>query len=166
MNENNIITLPVVSDVINTDYSEVLDIRSPHNRPFAARVNIHKYRDAIRKYEARLEVSNAIKRATEFIMAMDIIFILFISSGIDAEEQLPIIMKLLCAGMIIALIGALVLHVPSPRLPKGISIIDGRYVIVQNVYPGHNPIIIGRDCVFRDKREVSVIPFEEDERNY
>lgn len=163
MIETNIIDMPISSQVIDADYEVIAFRRRNENGPFAARVNIHKYRDDVRRYENAVRILNGIRKGTEFIMVMDIIFIMFVSSGIDVEEQFPIILKLLGAGMVIALLCALILRIPTPKLPKGVALVNGRYVIVKNVYPGRNPIIIGRDCVFKDRREASVVPYEIDE---
>lgn len=128
------------------------------NEKFKAAINRAGYERDVRCYERKLRVWNIFHMAMSAI-AFTAVCSLFIFIGAldDAEHEKLVLSYLAVSGLVLAT-AALMLKVPRPKLPFGIKIYKGRYVIAGFTHPGQEVVEINTDFVYEDGRKCKVVP--------
>ena len=92
------------------------------------------------------------------LLSVTILLLLIAASGANGEGDAVILVIVVLIGLLG--LEVLLLKVPQPKMPKGISVANGRYVITDpRVHPGFSRVLVGRSCIFRDERLVRVKPY-------
>lgn len=125
---------------------------------YLAAVDRAGYKKDVQIYERKLRIWNIIHRLLTVIAYVDGSILLFFFMALDdVEHEKLVFTGVAITGLILA-ITTLLLKIPKPKLPFGLKIHKGRYIIAGFTHPGEDIVEVNTDYVFADGRRCRVIP--------
>lgn len=125
---------------------------------YMALVNRAEYKKEIRKYERKLRLWNVFHRFLVMIMFLSGTTLMWMCTAVDDIEHEKFVWSAIIISIFVFGISALMAKMPRPKLPIGVKVYRGRYVIAAAIYPGDDLVEVNNDYVYEDGRRCKIIP--------
>lgn len=129
-----------------------------NNDKYLAAVNRAGYIKDVKKFERKLRIWNVYYRATQVLAFIAATFLIIFMSALDDPGNEKLVFSCIALSTLGLAISILMLKVPRPKLPFGIKIHNGRYVIAGFTHPGEDVVEVNTDYVYEDGRKCRVLP--------
>ena len=83
---------------------------------------------------------------------------LWMVAAIDDIEHEKFVWSTIAVSTMVFVVSALMAKIPKPKLPIGVKIHRGKYVIAAAIYKGDDLVEVNNDYVYEDGRRCKVIP--------
>lgn len=133
---------------------------------YLAAVNRAGYKKDVQIYERKLKIWNIIQTILTVIAYVDVSILLFFLMAVDDVEHERLVFTAIAILCLILAITTLLFKIPRPKLPFGLKIHKGRYIIAGFTHPGKDIVEINTDYVFADGRRCNVRPCNIKTRRY
>lgn len=122
---------------------EFEELRTGERTHYVVYIDPDAYLTDIRHYETKDLISQTWRKLVEAILTVSIIASLVLCTALDSGD-LSILWKALMVTLTISVVCALLLRIPHPKLPEGIAIRGGVYIITNGkAHPGDQFQITG-----------------------
>lgn len=128
------------------------------NDIYLAYVNRAGYKKDIRKYERKLRLWNLFHRLFVMIMILSGTILLWMCTAVDDIEHEKFVWTVMLVSLFVLGISAIMAKMPRPKLPIGVKVYRGKYVIAAAIYPGDEIVEVNNDYVYEDGRRCKVVP--------
>ena len=125
---------------------------------YLAYVNRAGYKRDIRKYERKLRLWNIFHKLFLMLMFLSGTIMLWMVAAIDDIEHEKFVWSVMAVSTTVFVVSALMAKIPKPKLPIGVKIHHGKYVIAAAIYKGNDLVEVNNDYVYEDGRRCRVIP--------
>ncbi len=125
---------------------------------YLAYVNRAGYKRDIRKYERKLRLWNVFHRFLVMIMFLSGTTLMWMCTAVDDIEHEKFVWSTIAVSIMVFIVSALMAKIPKPKLPIGVKIHRGKYVIAAAIYKGDDLVEVNNDYVYEDGRRCKVIP--------
>lgn len=125
---------------------------------YMAFVNRAGYKREIRKYERKLRLWNMFHRFLVMVMFLSGTTLMWMCTAVDDIEHEKFVWSVIIISIFVFGISALMAKMPRPKLPIGVKVYRGRYVIAAAIYPGDDLVEVNNDYVYEDGRKCKIIP--------
>lgn len=129
-----------------------------NDNKYLAAVNRAGYERDVRKFERKLRMWNLFHMTMRmFAYAGGCSLMLFLTAIDDIEHE-KLVFTCIALSCLVLSIAILLQKVPRPKLPFGIRIHNGRYIIAGFTHPGEDIVEVNADYVYEDGRKCRVVP--------
>lgn len=125
---------------------------------YLAYVNRAGYKRDIRKFERKLRLWNVFHRFLVMIMFLSGTTLMWMCTAVDDIEHEKFVWSTIAVSTMVFVVSALMAKIPKPKLPIGVKIHRGKYVIAAAIYPGDDLVEVNNDYVYEDGRRCKIIP--------
>lgn len=125
---------------------------------YLAYVNRAGYKRDIRKFERKLRLWNVFHRFLVMIMFLSGTTLMWMCTAVDDIEHEKFVWSTIAVSIMVFIVSALMAKIPKPKLPIGVKIHRGKYVIAAAIYKGDDLVEVNNDYVYEDGRRCKVIP--------
>lgn len=125
---------------------------------YLAAVNRAGYKKDVRRFERKLMIWNLFHMTMYAVAVIAGSNLVLFCTALDDFEHERLVFKVLLISALILAVAILLQKIPRPRLPFGIRLYKGRYVISGFTHPGNDIVEVNTDYVYEDGRKCRVIP--------
>lgn len=125
---------------------------------YMALVNRAEYKKEILKYERKLRLWNIFHRFLVMVMFLSGTTLMWMCTAVDDIEHEKFVWSTIAVSIMVFIVSALMAKMPRPKLPIGVKVYRGRYVIAAAIYPGDDLVEVNNDYVYEDGRRCKIIP--------
>ena len=125
---------------------------------YLAYVDRAGYKRDIRKFERKLRLWNVFHRFLVMIMFLSGTTLMWMCTAVDDIEHEKFVWSTIAVSIMVFIVSALMAKIPKPKLPIGVKIHRGKYVIAAAIYKGDDLVEVNNDYVYEDGRRCKVIP--------
>lgn len=129
-----------------------------NDNKYLAAVNRAGYERDVRKFERTLRIWNFFHMTMRMLAYASGCSVTLFIAAIDDTEHEKLVFTCLALSCLVLAIALLLQKVPRPRLPFGIKIHNGRYIIAGFTHPGEDIVEVNTDYVYEDGRRCRVVP--------